>query len=236
MLFQKLCKTYLPLQNHSCPWSTRLPGMRPCLSDAEGWWLVLTEKSPDQHAVSTKLLPHHKNSLQLLSSYYNLPEVGRSRNTYYLLLSCHHCRCCSHRLPPQTCSVSAIWRCCFHAGQVDGWRSLGSCSGVEQWVITRVRKRTRGMLTWHPLFPAHFELVVNRSCWWVVWRWRRGQWRMKGHKRVQFCKHGFCSGSAVNAASSRLPHCQERAFIPKSLIRKEFVRILQRKKKQSKKK
>lgn len=86
------------------------------------------------------------------------------------------------------------------------------------------------MLIWHPLFPAHFELVVNGSCWWVVWRWRRGQWWMEGHKRVQFCKQGFCSGSTVHATSSRLSHSQEWAFVPEPLIRKEFVRILQRKK------
>lgn len=97
-------------------------------------------------------------------------------------------------------------------------------------MVTWVRKGPGGMLTWHPLFPAHFELVVNGSCWWVVWRWRRGQWWMEGHKRVQFCKQGFCSGSTVHATSSRLSHSQEWAFVPKPLIRKEFVRILQRKK------
>lgn len=88
------------------------------------------------------------------------------------------------------------------------------------------------MLSGRSLSPARFELAVAGGGWGVVWRWWRGQGWMEGHERVQICEHGFCGGGTVNAASPRLSYCQERTFIPKTLIRKELVRILRLKKRE----
>lgn len=154
--------------------------------------------------------------------------------TYHLFLTCYCCRRGSgggggHGLSPQSCGVGAIRCCCFNTWQVD-WRGAGfrGCSGVKQWMITGIGERTWRVLAGRSLFPACFELVMDWGSWGVVRRWWWGQGRMEGHKRVQICKHGFCSGGTVNSTSPRLSHCQEWTFIPETFIRKELVRILRK--------
>lgn len=153
--------------------------------------------------------------------------------TYHLFLRCY---CCwgggsgsSYRLSPQCCGVGTIRCCSFNTWQID-WRgaSFRSRSGVKQWMITGIRKWTRRMLTGGSLFPACFELVMDGGSWGVVWRWWRGQGWMEGHKGVQICKHGFCSGGTVNSTSPRLSHGHEWTFITETFIRKELVRILRK--------
>lgn len=131
------------------------------------------------------------------------------------------------KIPSPLC-VSAVWGQGFGSWWVDWAAHFRRGLPMKECMIAGVGERSGWRLAGDPWSPACFKLLLAMA--WggrgMVWRRRRGQRGVEAHQSLQVSEHTLHSWCTVDPAATWLAQGQDGTLISKSLLRKEFVRIL----------
>ncbi len=131
------------------------------------------------------------------------------------------------KISPPLC-ISAVWGQGLGSWRVDWAAHLWRGLPVKECMIAGVGERSGGRLGGDPRSPARFILLLamargGRGM--IGWRrrWQRG---VEAHQSLQVSEHALHSWCTVDPATTWLARGQDGTLISKTLLWKEFVRIL----------